>query len=39
MHCPKCGFEGDRDTVAVMNIERKALLKMWGALTPLNATT
>jgi len=33
MRCPKCGFEGDRDVVAVMNIEKKALLKMGGILT------
>jgi IS605 OrfB family transposase len=37
MRCPKCGFEADRDTVAILNIERKALPKMWGALIPLNA--
>jgi len=37
MKCVKCGFEADRDTIAVLNIERKALSKMWGALTPLNA--
>jgi IS605 OrfB family transposase len=37
MRCPRCGFEVDRDTVAVLNIEMKALSKMWGALTPLNA--
>jgi IS605 OrfB family transposase len=33
MRCPKCGFEGDRDAVAVINIERRALLKMGGSLT------
>jgi IS605 OrfB family transposase len=33
MRCVKCGFEGDRDTVAVINIERRALLKMGGSLT------
>lgn len=32
MRCPKCGFEGNRDTVAVINIERRALLKMGGLL-------
>jgi IS605 OrfB family transposase len=37
MKCPTCGFEANRDTVAVLNIEMKALSKMWGALTPLNA--
>jgi IS605 OrfB family transposase len=35
--CPTCGFEADRDTVAVLNIEKRALTQMWGALTPLNA--
>jgi IS605 OrfB family transposase len=30
--CPSCGFEADRDTVAVMNIERIALSKMGGPL-------
>ncbi|MFZ8783411.1 MAG: RNA-guided endonuclease TnpB family protein [Desulfurococcaceae archaeon] len=35
--CVKCNFEANRDTVAILNIERKALSKMWGALTPLNA--
>lgn len=34
MRCPRCGFEADRDTVAILNIERKALTKMWEALTP-----
>jgi IS605 OrfB family transposase len=38
MKCPRCGFEADRDTVAVLNIERRALIQMWGALTPLNAS-
>jgi IS605 OrfB family transposase len=37
LRCPTCGFEADRDTVAVLNIERRALSKMWGAPTPLNA--
>jgi transposase len=37
MKCVKCGFEADRDTIAVLNIEKKALSKMWGALAPLNA--
>jgi transposase len=26
--CPKCGFEANRDTIAVMNIERIALSMM-----------
>jgi putative transposase len=33
LKCPKCGFKADRDTVAVMNIERIALSKMGGCLT------
>jgi len=33
MRCPKCGLEADRDVVAVLNVERKALIKMGGALT------
>jgi putative transposase len=37
LKCSRCGFEADRDTVAVLNIEKKALTQMWGALTPLNA--
>jgi len=28
LKCPKCGFEADRDTVAVLNIEKRALSKM-----------
>jgi len=31
LRCPACRFEADRDTVAVLNIERKALSKMRGA--------
>lgn len=31
MRCPNCGFEGDRDVIAVINIRLKAL-KMGGAL-------
>jgi len=31
--CPRCGFEADRDTVAVLNIEIKASYKMGGSLT------
>lgn len=30
--CPKCRFQGDRDTVAVLNIEKKALVEMGGSL-------
>jgi len=33
LKCVKCGFEADRDTTAVLNIERKALSKMGGSLT------
>ncbi|MEM4448933.1 MAG: zinc ribbon domain-containing protein, partial [Fervidicoccaceae archaeon] len=33
LKCPKCGFEADRDTAAVMNIEKRALEKMGGPLT------
>ena len=28
LKCPVCGFENDRDIIAVLNIERRALLKM-----------
>jgi len=31
--CPVCGFEADRDTVAVLNIEKRALTQMGGSLT------
>ena len=37
LRCSRCGFEADRDTVAVLNIEKRALAQVWGALTPLNA--
>ena len=37
MRCHTCGFEADRDIVAVLNIEKSALEEMWEALTPLNA--
>jgi len=33
MKCSVCGFEADRDVVAVMNIEKKALIQMGGSLT------
>jgi len=32
MRCAACGFEEDRDVVAVLNIEKRALLKMGGPL-------
>jgi len=34
LKCTKCGFEADRDTVAVLNIEKKALYKMGVASDP-----
>jgi len=33
LKCPVCGLENDRDIIAVLNIERRALLKMGGSLT------
>jgi IS605 OrfB family transposase len=33
LRCPRCGLEADRDTIAVLNIERRALGKMGGSLT------
>jgi IS605 OrfB family transposase len=32
LRCPRCGFEADRDTVAVLNIKKRALEKMGGSL-------
>jgi len=32
MRCPSCGFEGDRDVIAVVNIEKRALAQMGGIL-------
>jgi len=32
LRCPSCGFEADRDTIAILNIERRALSKMGGSL-------
>jgi IS605 OrfB family transposase len=32
LRCPRCGLEADRDTIAVLNIERRALSKMGGSL-------
>jgi len=37
LKCPKCGFEADRDSIAVVNIERKSFSKMWGSLITPNA--
>jgi len=34
LKCIKCGFEADRDTVAILNIEKKAYEKMGGDLFP-----
>jgi len=33
LRCPRCGLEADRDTIAVLNIEGRALGKMGGSLT------
>jgi IS605 OrfB family transposase len=33
LRCSRCGFEADRDTIAVLNIEKRALSKMGGSLT------
>jgi transposase len=33
LRCPRCEFKADRDTVAVMNIERIAISGMGGPLT------
>jgi transposase len=30
MKCPQCGFKADRDTIAVLNIEKKASSKYGG---------
>jgi len=32
LRCPRCGLEADRDSIAVLNIERRALSKMGGTL-------
>jgi len=32
LRCPSCGFEADRDSIAVLNIERRALSQMGGSL-------
>ncbi|ADM28464.1 transposase, IS605 OrfB family [Ignisphaera aggregans DSM 17230] len=37
MKCPLCGFEADRDIVAILNIEKKALKQMGGLLAALTA--
>jgi len=33
LRCPRCGLEADRDSIAVLNIEKRALGKMGGTLT------
>ncbi len=33
LKCPSCGFEADRDTLAILNIEKRALKQMGGSLT------
>nr|WP_257791323.1 zinc ribbon domain-containing protein [Acidilobus sp. 7A] len=33
LRCPSCGLEADRDTIAILNIEGRALSQMGGALT------
>jgi len=32
LRCPRCGLEADRDSIAVLNIEGRALSKMGGSL-------
>ena len=32
LRCPSCGLEADRDTIAILNIERRALSQMGGSL-------
>ncbi|MFP3171799.1 MAG: zinc ribbon domain-containing protein, partial [Acidilobus sp.] len=33
LRCPRCGFEADRDSIAVLNIEGRVLSQMGGTLT------
>jgi len=33
LRCPRCGLEADRDSIAILNIERRALSQMGGSLT------
>jgi len=37
LKCQQCGFEADRDTTAVLNIEKRAVSKIEGSLTTLTA--
>jgi len=32
LRCPNCGLEADRDSIAILNIERRALNQMGGSL-------
>jgi len=32
LRCPRCGLEADRDTIAILNIEKRALNQMGGTL-------
>jgi len=32
LRCPRCGLEADRDSIAILNIEGRALSKMGGSL-------
>jgi IS605 OrfB family transposase len=32
LRCPRCGLEADRDSIAVLNIEKRAISKMGGSL-------
>jgi len=32
LRCPRCGLEADRDTIAILNIEKRALSQMGGSL-------
>jgi len=34
----KCGFEADRDSIAILNIEKRALFKMGNPTTPWLST-
>ena len=38
LKCVSCGLEADRDSIAVLNIEKKALSKIGGSLTTLTAS-
>ncbi|MFP3264768.1 MAG: RNA-guided endonuclease TnpB family protein [Acidilobus sp.] len=33
LRCPNCGLEADRDTIAILNIEKRAPSQMGGSLT------